>query len=68
MMKRPAWIVAFTIKHAQNVLEDRWSIYPTRKDAEAAYNDLILAPTVYCASYGQMKGATEPHWMTGEVG
>lgn len=67
MNRRSAWIVAYTINHGNNHLEERWDIYATRKEAAEAYGFLLLADNVHNAAYGQMKDATEPHWMCGDL-
>lgn len=65
-MAKPAWIVAYTVQDGKT-MSDFWSVYPSRKEAQAMYDAVSLADNVYCASYGQMKDATEPHWLTGNL-
>jgi hypothetical protein len=68
MLKRPAWIVAYTIVEPDLTMSDHWKVFATRKEALETWRIYILADNVRFCVCGQLKAATEQHWMDGDIG
>lgn len=59
-----AYIVAYTLNHGNNDLEDVWMVYEDRESADKAYwTALEEHDNLHCAAVTQVLDATEPHWM-----
>jgi hypothetical protein len=58
------FLLAWTINHGQNRLEDFFTLHESEKHANANYRDLIRGQDkLHCAAVSKITEATEPQWI-----
>ena len=56
------YLMAYTLNHGNNNLEDVWMIYEDRASANEDYKWALDQENLHCAALTKIVDATEPHW------
>ncbi|KAB2699354.1 hypothetical protein HGG72_08335 [Ochrobactrum pecoris] len=57
------FIVAWSINHGGNNIEDHWIVAETRKQADAEAAKLQKIGNLHCWAVSEIKAGSEPHWI-----
>jgi hypothetical protein len=56
-------LVAWTVNHGGNDIEDHYTIHETAEDAARHFQTVLGLDNCHCAALGSVTDATEPQWL-----